>query len=81
VLPVLQKATSQKYMNAFVGSLLPTFEINDSQIVQLVTLKNDTPDNEGPFANMLQDAIERLIKYKLTRNYAREQASHAKKND
>jgi len=81
VLPVLQKATGQKYMNAFVGSLLPTFEIDDSQIVQLVTLKNDTPDNEGPFANMLQDAIERLIKYKLTRNYAREQASHAKKND
>jgi hypothetical protein len=44
--------------------MLPTYEIEDSKIVALVTLKNDTPDIEATFANKLQDSIEQLIKFK-----------------
>jgi len=64
VLPTIQKTKSLKFLENFMSYMLPTYEIEDSDIVKLVELKNDTPDNEATFANKLQDSIELLIKLK-----------------
>jgi hypothetical protein len=66
----IQAGTPFKYQEAFFYSLLPRYEISDAHIVKLVQLKNETPDNQATFANMLQDGIELLIRSKQVRAHA-----------
>jgi len=49
----IQAGTPYKYQEAFFYQLLPRYEIQDAHIVKLVELKNETPDNQATFANML----------------------------
>lgn len=50
--------------------MLPRMKISDSHIVKLVSLKLETSDNEGMFANTLQDGIELLMRSKAIRELA-----------
>ena len=42
-------------------------DIKDEHIVKLMCLKQETPDNEKQFMNILQDGIEQLIRAKQIR--------------
>jgi len=64
VLQTLKELTSSIYLETFFYQMLPRMKISDSHIVKLVSLKQETPDNEQMFASMLQDGIELLIRSK-----------------
>ena len=61
---------SYKYIEAFFYTMLPRMEIKDSHIVKLVQIKNEIPDTNSMFTNMLQDGIELLIRSKAIREMA-----------
>ena len=62
LIPFMQEKTNPKTFEAFFYGLLPRMKITDSHIVKLVALKQDTPDNQKQFMNILQDGIELLIR-------------------
>ena len=49
----LEQEHGYKYMNFFFFSMLPRMEIDDSHIVQLMTIKSQVPDTNGMFMNIL----------------------------
>lgn len=49
----MQEGTGTKVFENFYFGLLPRMKISDSHIVKLVALKQDTPDNEKGFINVL----------------------------
>jgi hypothetical protein len=66
----MSKKVTQRHLKLFVDMMLPRMDVKDSDIIKLVILKNDTPDVEQMFSNMIQDSIELLIQSKEIRELA-----------
>ena len=66
-LPVMQKQLSGLGFEPYFFTLLPRMVVEDRHIVKLVALKQDTPDNEKAFMNLLQDGVELLLRSKQIR--------------
>jgi len=66
----MHESLTYKYLDTFFTYMLPRMNIKDSHIVKLVTIKASIADTNSMFMNILQDAIELLIKSKKIREFA-----------
>ena len=64
-----QLSTHKKF-EAFFHNLLPRMRVNDSHIVRLVTILQETPDSEQMFQEILRDGIDSLVKTQTIRALA-----------
>ena len=54
----------RSYFDSFFFNLLPRMHVEDSHIVKLLAIKQDTPDTKRQLHNVLQDGIELLLRTK-----------------
>lgn len=70
-LPTFQLHHGFKYIQTFFTSMLPTLEIEDRHIVALMHVKMSVADTNAMYQNVLQDAIEKLLKIKRIREFSK----------
>ena len=71
VLPEIAKSCSHRYLETFFYSLLPTYQVEDTYIVKLISLKTNTPDSQHAFRQILQDGIEIMLRCAEIREFAK----------
>lgn len=71
-LPTLSQEHTYKFIETFFANMLPTLEIDDGHIVSLMHVKMSVADTNGMYQNVLQDAVERLLKMKRIREYSKQ---------
>ena len=67
------KTTSHKKFDAFFSYMLPDMRVSDHHIVRLVSILQDTADNEKMFTETLRDGIDLLVRTQQIRAYAIEE--------
>ena len=67
ILPKMKSQLSGQGFEGWFFGLLPRMVIEDRHIVKLVALKQDTPETEKHFQNILQDGVELLLRSKQIR--------------
>ena len=71
-LPTFHQKHTYKYIETFFAYMLPTIEIEDKHIVALMQVKMSVPDTNAMYQNVLQDAIEKLLKMKRIREFSKQ---------
>lgn len=65
--------TTHKKFEDFFHYMMPRMRVTDHYIVRLVSILQDTPDNEQMFSETLRDGIDLLVKTQQIRAFALEE--------
>lgn len=60
-----------KYVEMFLTTMLPDFEVEDRHIVKLLKVKQAIPDTNVNYKKLVQNSIDNLIKQRKIRELAR----------
>ena len=69
-LGTLEQQHIYKYVEMFLTTMLPDFEVGDRHIVKLLKVKQAIPDTNVNYKKLVQDSIDNLIKQRKIRDLA-----------
>ena len=62
---------THKVFSAFFAYMMPKMKVTDAHIVRLLTILQDTPDNEQMFRDTMQDGLDSLVRMQQCRALAK----------